>query len=408
MDRWMYPFNVTPGSRIQAPTFGALGSEGFDERDGQFILALNTDELGIESQLPPPSYQINSATLVLTETFGGYRYDSSYDPFQTYLDPESANYVEDEDGGRPIELYGVGFRGDFTEFAWPDGVSSEAPAFGAASSFGGQGKRVRSVFSTDADGIDVSNNVDSLNDGVDGFETSPFAIARMIKDDAELEPGAAVTVLTQWMFEIDVADQDVQRYFASSLSKGQLGFAVTSLHTTGVQGMGDPFPNPATTNHFAFAGPTLTLDVEIVDAIRGDYNGDSELTSADIDLLSAAVRNGTSDSAFDLTNDGLLTNADREEWISIAGVLLGDADFSGTVAVSDFLALSRSFGNAGGWAEGDFDGSGNIAVPDFLTLSRNFGQSTSAAAAVTAVPEPSGLMLLASLAVALPLRRRVP
>ena len=44
-------------------------------------------------------------------------------------------------------------------------------------------------------------------------------------------------------------------YLATALSTGQLGLAVTSMHTTGVQGAGDPFPNPATANHFAFDGP---------------------------------------------------------------------------------------------------------------------------------------------------------
>ncbi|MEM9296075.1 MAG: hypothetical protein AAGA57_09760, partial [Planctomycetota bacterium] len=34
-DRWMYPFNLTPGARGRAPTFGAIGAGAFDERDGQ-------------------------------------------------------------------------------------------------------------------------------------------------------------------------------------------------------------------------------------------------------------------------------------------------------------------------------------------------------------------------------------
>ena len=408
LDRWMYPFNITPGSRIQAPTFGALGSEGFDERDGQFLIALNTAELGITQGLPPQQYRVNSATLTLTETFGGYSYDPTYDAFQTYLDPESVNFLEDEDEGRPIELFGVGFRGEFTELGWPDGAATEAPAFGSANSMGsggGRGKRVRSVFAADAAGQDVSNNVDSLADGVSGFDTSPFAIARMMKDDVELEPGETVSVRTQWVFDIDVEDTAIQSYLATALSAGQLGLTVTSLHTTGVQGTGDPFPNPATANHFAFDGPVLSLNVDIVAGLLGDFDGDSALAARDVDLLSAAIREASADQAFDqaldLTNDGLLTTADREEWLSLSGTLLGDADFNGEVAFPDFLALSQNFGQAGGWAQGDFDGSGDVTFPDFLSLSQNFGQ---VAAMTASVPEPSGMPLGLILVVALRIR----
>lgn len=407
LDRWMYPFNVTPGSRIQAPTFGALGSEGFDERDGQLVIGLNTAELGIAADLPAHQYQVNSATLTLTETFGGYRYDPTYDAFQTYLDPESSNYLEDEDDGRPIELYGVGFRNEFTQFAWPDGTGAEVPAFGSANSFGGEtavGKGIRSVFAADALGTDVSNNVDSLSGGTAGFDPTPFAIARMVKDDAELEPGESVTVQTQWVFDINVEDPAIQSYFGNALASGQLGLAVTSMHTTGVQGAGDPFPNPATANHFAFDGPVLHLDVQIVEGLLGDFNDDATLSAADIDLLSIAVREASSEQVYDVTGDGLIDDADRAAWLTLAGTLPGDADFSGDVEFPDFLQLSRNFGQPGGWAEGDFDGDGDIAFPDFLSLSANFGQS---AGATTAVPEPTASTLFCiSLLTSLAMRRQ--
>src|SRR6187551_2807641 len=42
LDRWMYPFNMSPGSELTAHTFGALGIEGFDDRDSQFIVGFDT------------------------------------------------------------------------------------------------------------------------------------------------------------------------------------------------------------------------------------------------------------------------------------------------------------------------------------------------------------------------------
>lgn len=346
-DRWMYPFNITPGSRIQAPTFGAVGSEGFDERDGQLVIGLNTAVLGVANELLPRQYKINSATLTLTETFGGYSYDPTYDSFQTYLDPESTQFQEDEDAGRPIELYGVGFRNGFTEFGWVEGVASEAPSFGPSTPFGGEGgrgKRARGVFATDALGADVSNNVDSLAGGANGFDPTPFAVARLVKDEVELGVGETVTALTKWVFEIDVANEAIQSYLANALSTGQLGFSVTSMHATGVQGAGDPFPNPATGNHFAFDGPVLVLDVVILEGLLGDFDGDSILTAFDVDLLSEATRESSTDGQFDLTGDNVLDAGDRIEWTKLAGTQPGDADLDGNVSFLDFLQLAQNFG----------------------------------------------------------------
>ena len=36
-DRWMYPFNGTPGARAVGPTFAAFGYDTFDEPLGRFI-----------------------------------------------------------------------------------------------------------------------------------------------------------------------------------------------------------------------------------------------------------------------------------------------------------------------------------------------------------------------------------
>lgn len=53
--------------------------------------------------------------------------------------------------------------------------------------------------------------------------------------------------------------------------------------------------------------------------------------------------------------------------------LAGDLDGSGDVGFSDFLILSRSFGELGSPAQGDIDGDGRVGFPDFLILQDNFG-----------------------------------
>ena len=329
LDRWLYPFNQTPGARIQAPTFGTA-SGGFDERDGQMVLAVNTVELGFEADLPEQRYRVHSATLTLTETSGNYSYDPTYDSYTTYLDPAAAAYTDDEDFGRPIELYGVGFRGDYTEFSWTGQQDLDPPGFASASPFGPVDSGTRNVFAVDATGRDVSNNADILAGGVNGFDPTPFAVARMftgdVDDGVELEPEDTVNAGTQWSFTIDVSDPDIQSYLARSLAVGQLGFAVTSMHDAGVLGTGEPFPNPATADHFAWQGPVLRLDVEILDdvpGVLGDFDGDELLTAQDIDLLSAAVREVSANPSFDLTSDGVVDEADRVEWVRTGGIRAG-------------------------------------------------------------------------------------
>ena len=131
------------------------------------------------------------------------------------------------------------------------------------------------------------------------------------------------------------------------------------------------------------------------EAILGDFNNDGELSPTDMDLLSAAVRDGNMDLSFDVDGNGQVNEADRQFWIGDASIgnntFLGDSNLDRTVDFSDFLSLSAGFGESGGWADGDFDGNGQVEFPDFLLLSTNFGQTSVAAASV---PEPSSAVLL--------------
>ena len=91
-------------------------------------------------------------------------------------------------------------------------------------------------------------------------------------------------------------------------------------------------------------------------------------------------------------------------------VIAGDADLDGDVDFSDFLALSPNFNNPGTfiWTQGDFDGDGDVDFSDFLALSPNFNNFAGNPAPVvsgSAVPEPSTLLLAASL-VAIAMNRR--
>lgn len=119
----------------------------------------------------------------------------------------------------------------------------------------------------------------------------------------------------------------------------------------------------------------------------GDLNRDALVTAADIDLLSAAVRDGNTDDLYDLNADGNVDDSDRVFWVeTLATTFLGDADLNRQVDFADFLTLSDHYLQLGGWAEGDFDGNGLVELADFLALTTNYGQSK---VVTTSVPEPS-------------------
>ena len=113
--------------------------------------------------------------------------------------------------------------------------------------------------------------------------------------------------------------------------------------------------------------------------------------------------------------------------VTLRATLFGDADLDGGVSINDFNALAGNFGQATGrvWSQGDFDYDGGVSINDFNLLAGNFGQTLPASSeawagliafaaahndmeafqAITGVPEPTGLGLLAAGAT-LGLRRR--
>ena len=132
--------------------------------------------------------------------------------------------------------------------------------------------------------------------------------------------------------------------------------------------------------------------------ILGDFDSNGILEVADINSLTENV--GGTDAMFDLTNDGQVTEADREFWVTgLKETFFGDADLNGTVEFSDFLRLAANFGESGGWEHGDFNGSGHVDFPDFLKLAANFGEREIGFA--TAVPEPDATVFLGLGSVAL-------
>ncbi len=124
---------------------------------------------------------------------------------------------------------------------------------------------------------------------------------------------------------------------------------------------------------------------------------------------------GTNNSAFDLTGDGSVNEADLTRWRRDGAThngfsesyLLGDSDLDGLVDSTDLnnLALNWQQGNAL-WSGGDFTADGVVNSADLNDLALNWQQSIPIGGSASApVPEPSALLLTFA-GIALAWRRR--
>ncbi len=150
-------------------------------------------------------------------------------------------------------------------------------------------------------------------------------------------------------------------------------------------------------------------------AVGPDFSGDGMLDCADINLLTGAIADMMNDAAFDLTGDGFVDLADRDEWLTLAGAanlasgnayLLGDANLDGDVDGQDFIDWnSNKFRSVAEWCAGDFNADGIVDGQDFIQWNSNKFMSADAVAA--AVPEPmSAIGLLSAMLCMAGIRRR--
>jgi hypothetical protein len=330
LDSRTYPF-VGQRSNPSEPVFGEynvldfIGT--FDNRDSQIQLGFDTAGKGIPTGLALDDYTITSVTLTITAAtpVGLPPYDPTYDDTTTYQLANGPTPAPD-DPGRPVPLFGLGFRNGYTalEFgptpvAGPPGFGQSGEGYGP-SSFG-QGIRHAFAMDFDDDGFprDVSHNLDEPNLGLNAFNPHFFAIGQ-----TSLNPGDIITDGTVFTFDVNIADPDILNYIREGLAVGQLGFSVATLHP----------------------------------AVGGPSGGD-----------------GGAYPFFYLTENG--TNTPTMEIVYQIGspACTGDMDGDGDVDVFDFGIFAPNFGSTGHtpFTNGDLDGDGDVDVFDFAIFAPNFG-----------------------------------
>ncbi len=159
----------------------------------------------------------------------------------------------------------------------------------------------------------------------------------------------------------------------------------------------------------------LSFLSEIVGPLLGDIDSDGMLTVEDLDQLTDAIRQGLTDSIFDVNDDGIVTLADRVSWITdIRRTVFGDANLDGEFNSADLLQLFQTGEYEDGvpgnstWGEGDFGGDFEFDSDD-LILALQTGAYGQGPVAASPIPEPTSfLFVLAGLAaIGLHCRRQI-
>lgn len=298
LDRWMYPFNATPGTRPVISVFGSEpGGSDFDSRDAQLIVGFATGGQ-VQPGLGSANYQVLSAKLTLE--FANdlvVAYDPTQDPWQSFLAPNDPDWQADPDAGQPVELFGCGYRNGWTALTF-----AENSPFGSGSVLM---PSVRNAFAIGSNGqgalVDVSNNPRQ------GFQPTPFAVGQI----ASLQAGDLIPLGAQMTFDVDVSRPAIQAYLRSSLDTGRLLLVASSL--TFVVQQGGNFPaffakeNPLVAAGLASAA-RLELRVRVgPPCTPGDLNCDGSVDGAD---LTALLSNWGGAGATDMNGDGTTNGLD--------------------------------------------------------------------------------------------------
>ncbi len=272
LDRWMYPFNQSPGTRATAPVFGTFGDgNGVDTRHGQFLLGFDTFAQ-VATNLGPRNYLIRRVRLTaMINRDLTFRYDPTPDDYRTYFETNHAEYRPDTDPGKPIELFGVDFRNGYTAATFLENTDFNTNA--AAWADAGGRTAFAAGFDTNGVLVDVSNNVGKTNVAFPRFEVYPFAIGQT----TTVAPGDYVPTGTLITFELNLADPLVVQYLQTALDTGRLRLMLTSLSESEfVDGTGTfvpSWPDFFTRDSVLGDPPTLEFEGTAISATDSDHDG---------------------------------------------------------------------------------------------------------------------------------------
>ncbi|MCA9201357.1 MAG: hypothetical protein KDA87_27645, partial [Planctomycetales bacterium] len=149
------------------------------------------------------------------------------------------------------------------------------------------------------------------------------------------------------------------------------------------------------------AGAAYLFEYAEPPGLLGDFNGDMLLDVTDINLLTSAVDQGSVNLDFDISGNGSVGQEDRTMWVNdIFGTYFGDANLDGEFNSSDLIQVLQAalyeddIANNASWGTGDWDGDREFSTGDLIVALQTGAYEQGPRAAVSAVPEPSSVVLL--------------
>jgi prepilin-type N-terminal cleavage/methylation domain-containing protein len=363
LDVFVYPNAVSAGMRALAPTFtggleiapqsGEFATRTLQDpaRVGTALVAFDTSTQ-IEPGHAASRYAVNSVTLTATWTADGA--DSTTLLYDDEPISQAEILAEYSSGGvsarRPMELYGVGFRGGFTGFEFT-GVAGPPLMDELTHPFSAEGGGYI-TYPIVGDALQPGAYVDVTNSVTGGYSategdhlTEPFTPTPWAIGQADLSPGAVIPDETTFTFDLELDAPGVRDYVQQSLADGALGFILSSLHESAEFGAGGGYPKwylkeSAGFPYFSTTPPTLSIDYTLLaDSLTGDYDA-----------------------------SGTIDDADQAKWKSEFGttVLPGsgsDGNGNGVVDAADYVVWRKQFGPSLSGRQGESVSIG-AAVPE--------------------------------------------
>ena len=304
LDVFFYANAISAGQRALAPSF--TGGLEVDEQSGEFIprsaqdparagmalIAFDTTQ-HIEPGLAPNRYEVTAVKMTATWTNDGdtstaLRYDDAPITHAEILSEYASGSVSRQ---RPMELYGVGFRGGYTGYEFASGTAGPPLFDEVTHPFSASGYIAYPISGDVAQAgafVDVANSfTGGYSATAPGNSTEPFTATPWAIGTAELTPGDLIPDKTTFDFNLDLSAPGARAYVQQSLSEGAIGFFLSSLHDTGEFGTGGGYPRwylKESTGfpYFSTTPPKLTIEYTLVDdALPGDYDGNGTVDAAD-------------------------------------------------------------------------------------------------------------------------------
>jgi hypothetical protein len=243
--QWMYSF--APPQFSTAPLFSAFGYTGafgedpngsyFDTRDGQYLVGWNTSN-SIPARQGVTNYLIRSVRVTLTISADmQWPFDGTLRDYRTYFLTNSPRYIPSPVDNSPVELYGAGFRGGFTNTddtyvayaATNYPQDGNGPFYADPNNPSDYSNRIvfAACYNTNGTLGDVSDNVgdDSTNEEPNPFEVAPFSVGVA----AGFSSGQLTPAGTQITFDLNLNDPLIYSYVQQGLNQGNLSFVASSL-----------------------------------------------------------------------------------------------------------------------------------------------------------------------------------